>query len=331
MKYTIAQACLLGLISAVKLSENEYPQPDIRGPMPRNAHPDSTFSSHLHNDWTVVQTDAKEYPQPDIRGPMPRNAHPDSTFSSHLHNDWTVLQTDAKEYPQPDIRGPMPRNAHPDSTFSSHLHNDWTVVQTDAKEYPQPDIRGPMPRNAHPDSTFSSHLHNDWTLAQLEVEDEVDEDDDMEDEVEENEDELMEVPEDDENLQLDRFEHFVPNFDGADAAKGYYREVPEEFTEERDDRLMNSLIKTYALEMKDDSGRPSGHFFFDRDAARAVSNEVVHTHFKYNDNQSSEYLDAHFVETWDHFDVNQDNLIEVERMPQFLRWFLGNSLTIDLQ
>ena len=30
----------------------EYPSPDIRGPVPENAHPDSTFSSHLHNDWT---------------------------------------------------------------------------------------------------------------------------------------------------------------------------------------------------------------------------------------------------------------------------------------
>ena len=65
---------------------------------------------------------------------MPKNAHPDSTFSSFLHNDWTQVQTDAdvKEYPQPDIRGPMPKNAHPDSTFNSFLHNDWTQVQTDA-------------------------------------------------------------------------------------------------------------------------------------------------------------------------------------------------------
>ena len=36
----------------MNLQINEYPQPDIRGPMPKNAHPDSTFSSHLHNDWT---------------------------------------------------------------------------------------------------------------------------------------------------------------------------------------------------------------------------------------------------------------------------------------
>jgi hypothetical protein len=38
---------------------------------------------------------AQEYPQPDIRGPMPVNAHPDSTFSSFTHNDWTQVQTDA--------------------------------------------------------------------------------------------------------------------------------------------------------------------------------------------------------------------------------------------
>ena len=73
--------------------KGEYPSPDIRGPMPVNAHPDSTFSSHVHNDWTQLQMDKRnmEYPQPDIRGPMPVNAHPDTTFSSHVHNDWTQL------------------------------------------------------------------------------------------------------------------------------------------------------------------------------------------------------------------------------------------------
>ena len=32
---------------------------------------------------------AGEYPAPDIRGPVPENAHPDVTFSSHVHDDWT--------------------------------------------------------------------------------------------------------------------------------------------------------------------------------------------------------------------------------------------------
>jgi hypothetical protein len=177
------------------------------------------------------------------------------------------------------------------------LHNDWTYAQTGAEEYPQPDIRGPMPRNAHPDSTFSSHLHNDWTYLQLENQ---------------------------------KFDHFIPNFDGANSDAGpYERVIPSQYTEERDDRLMNSLIKTYALEMKDENGNPSGHMFLDKDAAQRVSNEVVGTHMKGVD--QAKYLAEHFPETWDHFDVNHDGLIEVERMPQFLRWLLGNSLTIGLQ
>ena len=161
-----------------------------------------------------------------------------------------------------------------------------------------------MPRNAHPDSTFSSHLHNDWTYGQ--IDDEV-------------------------NVQIEKFENFTPKFDEAETNGGYKREIPDRFVEERDDQLMNSLIKNYALEMKDDTGRPSGHMFLDQDGARSVSNEVVHTHFHFNDDQAQKYLAEHFSETWTHFDVNSDNLVEVERMPQFLRWLLGNSLTIGLQ
>ena len=55
-----------------QISSEEYPQPDIRGPQPKNAHPDSTFSSHLHNDWTHVQLDSQVdssfYPTPEQRG-----------------------------------------------------------------------------------------------------------------------------------------------------------------------------------------------------------------------------------------------------------------------
>lgn len=88
---------------------------------------------------------------------MPQNAHPDSTFSSHVHNDWTYLQTkttmssaeewayvqmlmqppkpgNRTEYPTPEQRGPVPENAHPDSNFSSHLHDDWTHVQLEATD-----------------------------------------------------------------------------------------------------------------------------------------------------------------------------------------------------
>jgi len=94
-----------------------------------------------------------------------------------------------------------------------------------------------MPRNAHPDSTFSSHLHNDWTLLQTKDEEEnnndednneeVESDDDQEEEENDDDEEESEEPESEENVQLEKFEHYVPNFDGADANKGYDREVPE--------------------------------------------------------------------------------------------------------
>jgi len=157
-----------------------------------------------------------------------------------------------------------------------------------------------MPRNAHPDSTFSSHVHNDWTNVQLGVEE---------------------------------IDHFIPNFGGATSSAGEYdREMPRQYTEERDDRLMNSLIKTYAIEMKDESGNPSGHMFLNKEAARKVSAEVVSTHMKFDDKDGgAEYLAEKFPETWAHFDVNTDGIVEVERMPQFLRFLVGNSLTIGLQ
>ena len=50
----------------------------------------------------------------------------------------------------------------------------------------------------------------------------------------------------------------------------------------RDDRLMNSLIKNYALESKDENGKASGHFYFDRNAAMAVSKEVLQNNMQFN-------------------------------------------------
>jgi hypothetical protein len=95
---------------------------------------------------------------------------------------------------------------------------------------------------------------------------------------------------------------------------------------------MNSLIENYALEMKDSNGAPTGHFFFDKDAAKAVSTEVVNTHMQFkNKGEAATFLDSRFNDTFDHFDVNKDKLIEVERMPQFLRYLIGNSLEINLQ
>jgi len=151
-----------------------------------------------------------------------------------------------------------------------------------------------MPKNAHPDSTFASFLHNDWTLAQTGSELKGD----------------------------DGLDFFMASENHEGAQGGYDRVVPDRFTEERDDQLMNSIIKNYALETKGDNGRPSGHFFVDKSNAQALAAEVKSNH------QAVE--ERSFNDTWNHFDVNGDGLIEVERMPQFLRYMLGNALAIGL-
>jgi len=50
----------------------------------------------------------------------------------------------------------------------------------------------------------------------------------------------------------------------------YTRTVPEQFTLEKDDRLMNSLIGKYSLE-GNDNGQPNGVYFLDKVGAKAVS------------------------------------------------------------
>ena len=56
MKFVIAALALVGSNQAITIQKKEYPRPEMRGPIPQIAHPDSPFTSHLHNDYTNVQT-----------------------------------------------------------------------------------------------------------------------------------------------------------------------------------------------------------------------------------------------------------------------------------
>ena len=98
---------------------------------------------------------------------------------------------------------------------------------------------------------------------------------------------------------------------GSDALGAYNRDMPKRFTAERDDRLMNSLIKNYAREIVV-NGKQTGQMFLNKEDAERVSNEVLKTH-KPNYAQAKD--GPNFDDTWNHFDVNHDGLVEVERMP----------------
>ena len=70
---------------------------------------------------------------------------------------------------------------------------------------------------------------------------------------------------------------------------------------------------------------------FNKADARAAANEVIRDHKSEDRLQQDEDTEDRFEDTWNHFDVNKDGLVEAERMPQFMRMLLGNALAIDLQ
>ena len=99
-----ASRTLLQLSGAI--FKNEYPSPDIRGPMPENAHPDSTFSSGLHNDWTHVQLSATDYPTPEQRGEVaPSEAAYWGQPENYQREMGEYVQLSAQDYPTPMQRG----------------------------------------------------------------------------------------------------------------------------------------------------------------------------------------------------------------------------------
>jgi hypothetical protein len=91
---------------------------------------------------------------------------------------------------------------------------------------------------------------------------------------------------------------------------------------------MNSMVGAYSREVFD-AGKPTGHLFLNKADARAASNEVIANHKA--EDRNTDYEGDRFEDTWNHFDVNKDGLVEAERMPQFFRMLLGNALAITLE
>ena len=134
--------------------------------------------------------------------------------------------------------------------------------------------------------------------------------------------------EDQENVQISKkeweYEEVPAVFSGSPAGNGYERAIPARFAEERDDRLMHSLLKNYAREIKV-NGKLTGQFFLNKEDAKAAYDEIVKSHPNYA-------TGADFDGAWEHFDVNKDGLVEVDRMPQFFRYAMpGGAKDIDLQ
>ena len=86
---------------------------------------------------------------------------------------------------------------------------------------------------------------------------------------------------------------------------------------------MRSMIGSYALE-GDNGGEPNGAFWMNEATARAAASEVLATHKGLKGAALSSYLDTYFPRTWSHFDVNRTGMVEVIKMPQFMRFLASD-------
>ena len=164
-----------------------------------------------------------------------------------------------------------------------------------------------------------------------ESEEEDDDDDDVQ-ESDDSDDDDIEVGEsddsDDDDLQLegdkkdeDPYPAYMHGFGGYHT---YMRDIPDRFETEKDDQLMESLYKNYAIEGRKNN-LPDGHFWLDEANAKRASEEVIGTHLKLKGGELTSYINSQFPTIWKRFDVNEEGKVEIDRMPQFLRMICGSA------
>jgi len=112
---------------------------------------------------------------------------------------------------------------------------------------------------------------------------------------------------------------YTPENDGMSS---YERKVPEIWdSTSKDDLLMRSLIKTYALEGHGDNG-PTGKFYLRESDFYKVGQEVVNTHLGFSGARLTDYLNEHVPRVFHHFDNTNKGYLVVEEAPQALHALL---------
>jgi len=131
----------------------------------------------------------------------------------------------------------------------------------------------------------------------------------------------------DEDVQMQKEEEDLSTlFKPQDSVKGgpYERVIPERFSADSDDLFMRSMLKTYAIEMSDKKGIPTGVFIMDKPAAVAAAKEILATHKGMGADAISAYLNTYFDKAWGHFDVNKTGSISYDRTAELMRFLCSD-------
>ena len=104
---------------------------------------------------------------------------------------------------------------------------------------------------------------------------------------------------------------------------GYSRVMPDQFTQESDDRLMNSIIGAYAVEGNNE-GTPTGNFYLTKAAGKNIAKEVVQTHLGFTGKKRDDYVKENFPDVWGKLDVNNDGFIADQMGTTLTRMMVGD-------
>ena len=92
---------------------------------------------------------------------------------------------------------------------------------------------------------------------------------------------------------------------------------------------MRKVLNEYALEKKTEKGEPSGQFFMNQATTKDLSRDMIMKVKNIDRTKADQYLQQYFQRTWDHFDVNKENLLDALDMTAFCKYFASDQ-GIDL-
>jgi len=112
--------------------------------------------------------------------------------------------------------------------------------------------------------------------------------------------------------------------------KEYQRKYPEGFDDESPNKFVHHILREYALEEKNNNGAPTGNFFMNKKWTQVASKEVLQKQKKLEGEALEKYMNQYFGRTWEHFDVNEKNMLDALDMPAFMKYLCSDqSLDLD--
>ena len=105
----------------------------------------------------------------------------------------------------------------------------------------------------------------------------------------------------------------------------YVRNIPELYGEESPNKFMHIILTQFALEGKKEDGQPNQVFKMNQKETQRAGRMIVEKYKKIEDKKKlDEYMGQFFNRTWEHFDVNNDGMLDATDMPAFMKYLCSD-------